>query len=98
MFVIDGTRKRLDELERMSGLIHLGLSLMVVALAAAVLVQPAPPIPGHAGHVPDQHLPHLVALVGMAIVMAGVALDARRHTARRHVRRASQGGTRHAHR
>ena len=98
MFVIDEVRNGLDELERMSWLIHLGLSVMAVAFAAAIILQPSPSVHEHAGHAADQHLAHLVALLGMALVLAGVALDARRHAARRQISRASQGGTTHAHR
>lgn len=94
MFVIEAVRGELRELEHMSGLIHLGLTLMVAALAAAVLLQAPATAHEHTGHLIDQHLAHGVALLGMAFVMAGVALDARRHTARR----ASLGGSHHAHR
>lgn len=51
----------------------------------------------HAGHSGPAHLAHIVAIVGMVLVLAGVVVHgARRHALRR--RRGAQGGLRDAHR
>ncbi len=98
MFVLEAFRDALDELERMSWLIHLGLALMAFAFATDLVLAPEASANTHAGHGTDAGLAHLVELVGMACVLAGVAHDARRHSARARIDRAAHGGSRHAHR
>lgn len=98
MFVIEAFRGALGALERMSWLIHLGLALMAFAFATDLVLAPVASAHAHAGHGAEVPLAHLVELLGMACVLAGVALDARHQHARRQTDRASQGGSHHAHR
>ena len=98
MFVLEAFRGALGELERMSWLIHLGLALMAFAFATDLVLGLGAAAHEHAGHGTDTGLAHLVELFGMACVLAGVALDARRQSARARIDRVANGGSRHAHR
>ena len=69
----------LREVGRLPALSRIGLVLMVAALIGDAAIRLVPVAHEHAANVahrPDEHLAHLVALGAMALVLAGVLIDA----------------------
>jgi peptidoglycan/LPS O-acetylase OafA/YrhL len=90
MLAIESLRRRSRDLWGLPVLIRIGLAVMVVAGVADVVVHQV-----H-GHGPIEHAAHLLGLVGMVLILAGVVTTgARRELSRRS---GSSGGTRNAHR
>ncbi|MGH2379657.1 MAG: hypothetical protein ACRDG7_00320 [Candidatus Limnocylindria bacterium] len=83
-------------LGELPALTRVGLLLLLLAGAIDVVVHVA--AGEHAGHPGIAHSAHLVAIVGMVLVLAGIVVHgARLHVTRRR-RAAHTGGTRDAHR
>lgn len=80
----------------MPGLSHLGFFLMVVGLVVSIVMSLGAAPHQHAGHAAP--LGHLVALLGMALTLAGVVIDGARRQRIARRTRAAQGGSTHAHR
>ena len=78
----------------MPGLAHLGFFLMTVGLVVSLFEFVGAPPHEHLGHAPP--LGHLVALLGMALTLAGVVSDGARRQRIARRRRAAQGGSTHA--
>ena len=77
-------RAVLREVGRLPALSRIGLVLMVVALIGDAVIRLVPVAHEHAAHRPGEHLAHFVALGAMALVLAGVLIDAaRRNRSRR---------------
>lgn len=85
MLVIEGVRIASRELGRLPALSRIGIGLAVVAVALDLALNLSPTSSAHAGHqmtmaMPMHHEGHLLALVAMALVLAGVLIDGvRRH-------------------
>jgi hypothetical protein len=87
MLVIEGVRIAWRELGRLPALSRIGVGLAVVAVALDLALNLSPASSAHAGHqmtmampMPMHHEGHLLALVAMALVLAGVVIDGvRRH-------------------
>jgi hypothetical protein len=94
VLLIQRLRRILGEVERMPALCHLGFLLMAVGLVASILVAIGGAPHQHPGHALP--LGHLVALLGMALALAGVAIDGARRQRSARRSRAAQGGSTHA--
>ncbi|MGH2385429.1 MAG: hypothetical protein ACRDGB_10320 [Candidatus Limnocylindria bacterium] len=95
MLTIETVRRLSIELGDLPALTRFGLLLLVFAGVLDVFVHLA--AADHVGHSGIEHLAHVVGIVGMVLVLAGVvAHGVRRHLSRRALSAANSGGTRDA--
>lgn len=83
MLAIEGMQRLSREARAFPILSRIGLLLMLAAGALDVLVHPASG--DHAGHLrfAPEHAAHLLGVVGMVLVLAGVVVDGARRQPRR---------------
>jgi hypothetical protein len=87
VLVIEAIREAWANVRQVPVLGRIGLGLMVVAVALDLALNLAPAPHAHAGRameMPMHHEGHLLALLAMGLVLAGVVVDGvRRHRSRR---------------
>ena len=85
MLVIQIARTVWNEINQLPTLVRIGLALMPLAFLGDVVVHIAPVAHHHhAGFAPQEHIAHLLGILAMVLVLAGVVIDgARRHRSRR---------------
>lgn len=84
MFTLQRAEEAARVLETLPRLVIAGVLVMVAGLGLDLLVHLAPAHEHvHAGFDPQEHVAHLVGVVGMALTWAGVVIDGVRRQARR---------------
>lgn len=96
MLTIERTRRFSRELGELPGLTRVGLVILFLAGAIDVAVHLAGA--NHAGHTGVAHAAHLLGIVGMVLVLAGVVVSGARLMFNRRRSAAKRGGIRDAHR
>ena len=88
------------DVARMPRIVHVGLALAVAAFVLDLAGHLGPqPAHHHDGFHVEEHLAHLVGLIAMAVILAGVVIDGiRRQQTHRRRTSAPEGGPGHAHR
>jgi hypothetical protein len=82
MLTIESVRRRLGEVSELPAVSRAGLLLMVAAGVVDVIVhQASGDHAGHQGFGPE-HAAHLLGVVGMVVVLAGVVIDGARRQLR----------------
>jgi divalent metal cation (Fe/Co/Zn/Cd) transporter len=84
MFVLEMARTVGRELATLPWLVRIGLAVMAAAFIGDLAVHLMSTEHHPAGHRVEEHLAHLAGVVGMVLVLGGVALSgARRHRSTR---------------
>lgn len=97
MLVIERLQRLAADVRGMPRLVHVGLLIAAAGFALDVVIHLSPaPHHHHVGFRLEEHIAHLIGLVAMVLILAGVVADG---LARRRARRRNGlGGPPHAHR